>query len=173
MKLHRNLFVAAFALLLAAAPAAQAIVQQELSEEEYQAMMETFKPLEVTGDAIPWHVFKQTKEIEECGKDDEGFDYCIIRPEYSEDVKALDGKEATLTGYMFPLDDAEKQKNFLIGPYPLSCPFHYHAGPAQSVEVLADEGVEFSYEPVTIKGIMRIRFNEETEVFFYLENAKP
>ena len=128
----------------------------------------------MTGDAIAWSRFGETKEIETCRKDKEyDFDYCFLKPNYSDDIQTLDGKEVTLMGFMFPLEEAEKQSNFLIGPYPISCPFHYHVGPSQMVEVLADEPAAFSYDPITVRGILRVRFNEETEVFFYLENAKP
>lgn len=74
-------------------------------------------------------------------------------------------------GFMFPLEQSEKQQNFLIGPYPLSCPFHYHIGPSQVVEVIAKKPMKFSYDPVTVTGVLKLRFNEETNMFYYLENA--
>jgi len=166
--LHLGLFL----LCIGIAPPSVAFSEEELTPEELQALKEEWKPLEVTGEAIPWSQFARTKEVEQCRTDEEGFDYCVIKPDYSPDIKALDGQEVTLMGFMFPLDQTEKQQNFLIGPYPLSCPFHYHVGPSQMVEVLADAPIAFSYDPITIKGTLHVRFNEETEVFFYLENAQ-
>jgi len=130
------------------------------------------QPLEVTGDAIPWKVFAKTKEKEECRTDKEGYDYCLVKPRYSSELKDLDGKEVTLMGFMFPLEQSDKQKNFLFGPYPLSCPFHYHTRPSQVVEVLAEKPIPFSYDPITLKGRLSLRYNEQTQVFYYLENAK-
>jgi len=78
----------------------------------------------------------------------------------------------TLMGYMFPLEQSEEHTNFLIGPYPLSCPFHYHVGPTQMVEVFTKEPIALSYEPVTLKGILELRFNEDTGVFYYLNNGQ-
>lgn len=150
---------------------AMAFSQEALTDEQIQELMGEWKPLEVTGDAIPWDMFAKTTETEICKKDEEGYDYCLIEPGYSDEIKALDGKEVTLMGYMFPLENSEKQSNFLIGPYPLSCPFHYHIGPSQVVEVFTDEPIEFSYEPITLKGTMSVRYNEETGVFYYLEGA--
>lgn len=150
---------------------AWALSLQEMTEEQAEALMEKWKPLQVTGDAIPWEVFAKTTETEKCTVDKEGFDYCIIKPGYSEDIKKQDGKNVTLMGFMFPLQQSEKQKHFLIGPFPLSCPFHYHIGPAQVVEVVAKKPVEFSYEPITLKGRLSLRFNEETGMFYYLEDA--
>lgn len=143
-----------------------------LSEEEIEAMQEEWEPLQVTGDAIAWEVFATTKEHESCTMGEEGYDICLVKPEYSAEVKALDGKEVTLMGYMFPLEQAEKQGNFLIGPYPASCPFHYHVGPTQMVEVFAQEAIAFSYDPVTLKGLLELRFDEETGMFFYLNQAR-
>lgn len=148
-----------------------AFSEQEMTDEQKNAPIGDWKPLEVSGDAIAWDVFAKTTETEVCIADEEGFDYCLIKPGYSEDINQYNGKEVTLMGFMFPLEQSEKQKNFLIGPYPLSCPFHYHIGPSQVVEVIADEPIKFSYDPVTVKGILKIRFNEETNMFYYLENA--
>jgi hypothetical protein len=127
-----------------------------------------YKPLEVKGNAIPWKVFATTKEIKKCTKAEDGFDDCFFTPGYSDEMKKLDGKEVTLMGFMFPLSEADKQTNFLIGPYPLSCPFEYHSPPSQIVEVITKTPVKFSFDPVTVKGVLEVRYNKETGVFYYL-----
>lgn len=162
--MNRYVYMLLAALLLPF-PEALAITEEPIPQE----MQDEWQPLQVSGDAVPWDVFATTKEHESCTKDKDGYDLCLISPEYSDAVRRLDGKEVTLMGYMFPLEQSEKQTNFLVGPYPLSCPFHYHVGPSQVVEVLADEAIAFDYEPVTVTGTLKLRFNEETGVFFYLE----
>jgi hypothetical protein len=154
-----SIFLAMFALK------AYAFSEQPIPVED------EWKPLEVTGDAIPWSLFATTKEITDC-IDDDGIEICTISPEYSSEVNTLNDKEVALMGYMFPLEQSNKQQNFLIGPYPLSCPFHYHIGPSQFVEVLSEEAIEFSYEPIRVKGLFSVQFNEETGVFFYLKKAR-
>jgi len=131
-----------------------------------------YKPLEVTGDAIPWQLFGKTKEIEDCTIDKDGFDYCLIKPVYDDKIKKYNGKKVTIMGFMFPLEQSEKQKRFLIGPYPLSCPFHYHVGPSQVIEISSDEAVDFSFDPITIKGELKVKYNEETGTFYYLKIMK-
>ena len=131
-----------------------------------------YKPLEVTGDAIPWQLFGKTKEIEDCTIDKDGFDYCLIKPVYDDKIKKYNGKTVTIMGFMFPLEQSEKQKKFLIGPYPLSCPFHYHVGPSQVIEISSDEAVDFSFDPITIKGKLKVKYNEETGTFYYLKIMK-
>ncbi len=125
--------------------------------------------MKVTGDALPWQLFSQTKEIEDCTIDKDGFDYCLIKPEYNQKIKQYNGKVVTLMGYMFPLEQSEKQKKFLLGPYPLSCPFHYHVGPSQVIEINSDQAIDFSFDPVTVKGELKVKFNKETGIFYYLE----
>lgn len=149
-------------------PIAQAISEEPMPD----ALISEWKPLKVTGDAIPWSRFATTKEHESCSKDAEGYDNCFIKPEYSTAMRQLDGRQVTLMGYMFPLEQSEKQKNFLIGPYPLSCPFHYHVGPSQMVEVFADKAIPFDYEPITIKGTLELRYNEESGMFYYLKEGR-
>ena len=128
-----------------------------------------YEPLQVTGKAIPWQVLAKTKEIEKCVKTEDGFDDCVIEPEYSEETRKLNGKEVTLMGFMFPLNEADKQANFLIGPYPLSCPFEYHSPPSQIVEVITKTPLKFSFDPVTVEGVLEVRYNKETGVFYYLK----
>jgi hypothetical protein len=127
------------------------------------------KPLEVSGKAIKWQLFATTTEKTICVIDEEGFDDCLITPVYSPEIKELDQKPITLTGFMFPLDPSEQQKNFLLGPYPSSCPFSYHVSPSQIIEVNSQTAIKFSYDPITIKGKLLVKYNEETGVFYYLE----
>ncbi|MGI9392760.1 MAG: DUF3299 domain-containing protein [Parvibaculales bacterium] len=151
---------------------ADAFTFEEMSQAHSKASRNYWEPIEVKGDAIPWDVFSKTMVTEDCKKNEEGFDHCIITAEYSDDVKNLDGKEVTLMGYMFPLEQSEKQKNFLIGPYPLSCPFHYYVGPVQLIEIFAKEPIKFSYDPITLKGTLALRSDGESGIFYYLENAE-
>ena len=144
----------------------------DLDPSENIIVEDLYKPLEVTGDALPWKLFNKTKELEDCTIDKDGYDYCLIKPIYDDNIKSFDGKTVTVMGYMFPLEESEKQKNFLIGPYPLSCPFHYHVGPAQVIEIESERAINFSFEPITIKGVLQIKYNEETGTFYNLKIKK-
>lgn len=117
-------------------------------------------------------MFGTTKNITTCKEDEElGYEICEIKPEYSEEIKAYDGQEITIMGFMWPLTDSmEGQTNFLLGAYPLSCPFEYHSPPSQMVEVFSKTPIKFSLDPVSIKGRFEIRYNKETGVFYYLHS---
>ena len=75
---------------------------------------------------------------------------------------------------MFPLEATHDQKLFLFGPFPVSCPFHYHVGPSLVLEVNAGESpVAFDYEPIVIAGTLHLVENDpEYSVFYRLKNAR-
>ena len=141
---------------------------EEYAIDEKENLNQNIKPLKVTGDAIKWEIFAKTKEKMQCETDKEGFDNCLVKPIYSPEIKFLNNKKVTLTGFMFPLDPSEKQKNFLIGPYPASCPFNYHVSASQIVEVKLKNPIDFAYDLVTVKGTLLLKYNEESGVFYYL-----
>ena len=67
-------------------------------------------------------------------------------------LKDLSGTKVKVAGFMFPLDEAEQQKHFLLSVYPPSCPFCMPAGPEGLIEVLADKGITFDYNLIKIEG---------------------
>jgi hypothetical protein len=163
------LFITTFLLFSFNALSFEKFNLDEIDPYENVIIEDLYEPLKVTGNALPWQLFSQTKEIEDCTIDKDGFDYCLIKPVYNKNIKKYNGKTVTLMGYMFPLEQSEKQKKFLLGPYPLSCPFHYHVGPSQVIEINSDQAIDFSFDPVTLKGELRVKFNKETGIFYYLE----
>jgi hypothetical protein len=124
--------------------------------------------------ALDWRVLGNTGEKVIAGKDKDGYDFEYYQPQFKDDVKALDGKEVTLKGFMFPLGAAEKQKEFLFGPFPVGCPFHYHVAPALVVEVHADKNpVAFSYDPVIVTGRLElVEKDSENSTFYRLREAR-
>ena len=121
-----------------------------------------------------WKVFSSTKEINVEGKTKDHFDYQFYKPRFTKDVRALDGQEVTVKVFMFPLNETEKQKLFLFGPFPVSCPFHYHVSPSLVIEVHADKTpIKFSYDPVTIKGRLQlVDVDPENSTFYKLMDAQ-
>ncbi len=130
--------------------------------------------VDVPKGATDWKVFGQTKqtEVEEKGKD--GIDYQYYKPEFQPAIKALDGKQVTVKGFMFPLNSTDKQSLFLIGPFPVNCPYQYHVGPPLVIEVHADDNpTEFSYDPIVVTGKLElVNKDPEFSVFYRLLDAK-
>ena len=130
--------------------------------------------IDVPKGATDWKVFGKTKEIDVEGKTKDGFDFQYFKPEFTPDVKALDGKEVTVKGYMFPLNSTDEQRQFLIGPFPVNCPYQYHVGPSLVIEVHADKHpTVFSYDPITVTGKLQlVNKDPEFSTFYRLLDAK-
>jgi hypothetical protein len=122
---------------------------------------------------VDWKVFGETKQNPYSYKDDEGMEWSGVRPEFSENLKKLDGTEILIQGYMFPLGQEEKQPLFLLGPFPVSCPFHYHVTPNLIIEVHAKTPLVFEYDAVNIKGKLElVPKDDENNVFYRLKDAE-
>ena len=130
--------------------------------------------VDVPKGATDWKVFGKTKEINVEGKDKDGLDFQYYKPEFPPEVKALDGKEITIKGFMFPLNSTDEQSLYLIGPFPVNCPYQYHVGPSLVIEVHADQNpVKFTYDPITIKGRLElVSLDKDLSVFYRLNDAK-
>ena len=124
--------------------------------------------------ATPWQVFEKVKEIKITEvEQDTGIENEYFKPEYTDEIKKMSGKTIRLMGFMFPLTPREQQLSFLIGPYALSCPYHYHVNPKFIIEVESpDNPIEFTYDAIVVEGRFEVKFDKETQVFYYLRDAK-
>lgn len=120
---------------------------------------------------VDWKIFSKTKEIPYKIMRDE-IEWEGIKPEFPEELKKLNGKTVKMSGYMFPLDQTEDQKQFLFGPFPLSCPYHYHSPNSLTIEAHADKPLPFSYDQITIKGTLELVPEDyEYNTFYRLKNV--
>lgn len=120
-----------------------------------------------------WKIFGETRQTSYTYTDEEGGEWSGVRPEFSDALKKLDGSDILIQGYMFPLGPEEKQPLFLLGPFPVSCPFHYHVTPNLIIEVHAKTSMAFSYDAVNIKGTLElVPKDDEYNVFYRLKDAE-
>ena len=156
-------------------------LQSMALEEETMYSTQTFSLDEIVGQISKftttpsggkdWMLFSQTKEIPyKINRDGEEWEG--VKPEFPDTIKKLDNKEVVMTGYMFPLDQTENQSQFLFGPFPLSCPYHYHAPNSLIIEAHAVKPIPFSYEPITIKGTLELVPEDlEYNIFYRLKEV--
>ncbi len=122
---------------------------------------------------IPWEIFGKTEMIEYDFTDKDGNDWVGYRPKFKNEIKKLESKEIIVQGYMFPLDQGDKQSLFLLGPFPLSCPYHPHTQSNLLIEVHASKPVFFSYDAINIQGELElVPKDDEYNMFYRLKNAK-
>ena len=122
---------------------------------------------------ISWNIFGETGMKEYSFNDKDGNEYIGYRPEFSEKIRKLDSQNILVQGYMFPLEQDDEQSLFLLGPFPLSCPYHPHTQSNLLIEVHAKKPVLFSYDAVNIKGDLElVARDDEYNMFYRLKNAE-
>ena len=120
-----------------------------------------------------WDLFAKTKSIDYEDKDEEGLEIVGVKPEFPEGLKKLDGQTVLMQGYMFPLESDEEQSLFLFGPFPVSCPFHYHVGPNLIIEAHGKKKIEYEWDAVNIMGRLElVPRDDEFNVFYRLHDAE-
>ena len=120
----------------------------------------------------PWQIFGETGMDEYPITDKDGYEWIGVRPKFTEAIKKLNNKEILVQGYMFPLEQDEKQSLFLLGPFPLSCPYHPHTSSNLLIEVHSKDPIIFSYDAVNIRGRLElVPKDDDYNMFFRLRNA--
>lgn len=93
-------------------------------------------------------------------------------PVFSPEVKALDGKEITVKGYIIPTEGYKSHKDFVFSAYPYNmCYFCGGAGPETVMEVSAIEGIKYTADPVTIKGILSLNTGDVNQLIYTMTDA--
>jgi hypothetical protein len=110
---------------------------------------------------VPWQLLQSAKTVQKADKK--------FGPSFPKEVKELDKQQVKLYGFMMPLDQAKKQKRFLLSAFPPHCSFCLTGGPESLVEVLADQPIDFTFEPIVVAGRMAVLDNDV--VYYRLTNA--
>ncbi len=122
-----------------------------------------FPTLEVLEDGLGWDELLSARlEYKDMG-------YVATFPD---SIKSRAGETVKISGFMMPLQPDLKQKHFLLTSNPPSCFFHVPGGPAGSVEVVAAEGVEVSWNPVVLEGRFEPQETSDIGVVYRLLDAR-
>ena len=94
-------------------------------------------------------------------------------PVFSEEVKALEGKEVAIRGYIIPVEGYKGHKEFIFSAYPYNmCFFCGGAGPETVMEVYAKEAINYTAEPITIRGRLQLNSGDINRLIYSLSEAK-
>ena len=67
----------------------------------------------------------------------------------------------------------ERQKTFLLLPFPVSCPYHVHASSNLIIEVHTTTPINYSYDAINITGRLELVPKDDLyNIFFRLKEAK-
>ncbi len=100
----------------------------------------------------------------------DGFSH--VRPVFSDEVEALDGKTVRIRGFMYPLEQEARQREFLFTALPPSCPYCLPAGPGYIIETHATEPIEFTWDAVLLEGTLELEEEHPHGLFFRLTSAR-
>lgn len=114
-----------------------------------------------------WNVLAQVNyKIEE---DEYGELYV---PEFSSEIKNLEGKEIMLQGFIMPNEGMLKPKRFILSSLPIdACFFCGTGGPETVAEVYLKEEMKYTARPVRLKGRLKLNKDDLNELMYVLENA--
>jgi len=133
------------------------------------AVKDIWKPAATPKGGTPWALLESTKETTR--KDKSGT--IFSKPVFPAAVKALHGKQIKVAGWMMPLENAARQKHFVLLAYPPGCPFHFHAMPNQFVEVRTDVPVPLNErDPMVLTGTLQLTGQDESGIFYRLVKAR-
>ena len=104
---------------------------------------------------------------------DELLNYEIDFPTFSDEVKALNGKEIVLEGWIIPLDALRGENYFVFSALPFAnCFFCGGAGPETVLEVFSEKNIKFTEKRIKVKGILNINADDPMKLMYILQKAE-
>lgn len=103
---------------------------------------------------------------------DELLGFKVDVPVFSEEVKALEGQEVEIKGYVIPVEGYKSHTEFIFSAFPYNmCFFCGGAGPETVMEVYADEPIQYQTESIKIRGILELNDTDINQLMYVLRNA--
>ena len=119
------------------------------------------------------NVWKTLSKITYKKEFDEFLGFKIDIPVFADAVKALNGKEIEVKGYIIPVEGYQSHTEFIFSAFPYNmCFFCGGAGPETVMEVEAIEGVEYTSEQVILKGKLQLNDADINRLMYLLTDAK-
>ena len=97
----------------------------------------------------------------------------LDKPVFSDQVKALNGKEVSLPGYLVPFEGGvTKSNHFMLSSLPINvCFFCGGGGPETVVEIFSINQVNYTEKPVEIKGKLFLNDKDPGQMIYVLTSA--
>ncbi len=119
------------------------------------------------------NIWKTFSKISYKKEYDELMGFKIDKPVFSDQIKAMEGKQITIKGYIIPVEGYKSHKEFIFSAFPYSmCFFCGGAGPETVMEVQAKEAIKYTAESIVIKGTLRLNGDDINRLMFKLENVE-
>lgn len=96
----------------------------------------------------------------------------IYVPKFGNEIRAFEGKEMELSGYIIPFEGMFEPNHLIISSVPVaSCFFCGGAGPESVAEVYLEEPVKYTAKKVTITGKLKLNDADVDQLMYILEDA--
>ena len=119
------------------------------------------------------NVWKTLSKITYKKQMDEILGFNVDVPVFSDDIKAIDGQEIIIKGYIIPVEGYKSHKEFVFSAFPYNmCFFCGGAGPETVMEVYASEPIKYSAKQVTIKGILELNDQDINRLMYAINKAE-
>ena len=90
---------------------------------------------------------------------------------YIPSVKAMDGKNVTISGFMQPLEAKDKFSHFLLSKNAPTCAYCPPSRPNEVVEVFSSKPMMWKENLITISGTLNLVNDGKKGVFFQMKDA--
>ena len=119
---------------------------------------------------ITWQTLGDVRFTDKYSEEEEAYYYY---PNFGSTVKALEGKEVYLKGYMLAIEP--KKNIYILSRNPFAaCFFCGNGGPESIVELKLKPGHKFKMDQVvTIKGTLKLNEDDVYQCNYILEDAEP
>jgi len=93
-------------------------------------------------------------------------------PIFTPEIRALDGKDVTVKGYILPME--ANGEVFLLSAYPAASCFYCNknAGPQSIMEIYPKKPIPYEEGMVTVKGKLKLNYNDPYKFSYLLEGAQ-
>ena len=118
-------------------------------------------PLPEVDGAISWDILSKVDLV---------FDDNDLVPDYSDEIRKLDGERIKMVGFVIPLDSlGQRQLLSVNSPH---CPFCLPAGPEGFVELNCEEPLEFTTEPVVVTGVFKLLIQDWVGYYYRMDDVR-
>ncbi len=100
---------------------------------------------------------------------DEMMGFKVDVPVFSKQIRALEGKEVVIKGYIIPVEGYKSHKEFVFSAFPYNmCFFCGGAGPESVMDVYANEEIKYTTESITLKGKLELNDSDINRLMYTL-----
>ncbi len=104
---------------------------------------------------------------------DEMLGFKVDVPVFSDDVLELENKVVEVKGYIIPIEGYKSHTEFVFSAYPYNmCFFCGGAGPETVMEVYTKEPIEYTAEPIIIRGKLELNGSDINRLIYALQDAE-